>query len=118
MPGTRSSRLAQKNPSQEAEVNAPHFHPFLEKKGSMCICFVYFLFGTNRPKGVKGTQVVLNRNRLLNGPAFPMESPINRKPDPFLSCPLLLYRVPNHCSALLLKVEHTVAGAKGLAVRA
>lgn len=107
MPRTRSSRLAQKNPTQEAQVLLLVSILFED------IYLVYFLFGTNRPKGVKGTQVVVNRKCLLSGPAFPMESPIKRKSDPFLSRPLSLYRVPNHCSALLLKAEHTVAGAKG-----
>lgn len=92
--------------------NASWFHLFKNGGKYVCVYFVYFLPGTNRPKGVKGTQAGLNLRRLLSGTAFPMESSIYLKPDPFLFPPLSLYWVPNHCSVSLLKVEHTVAGAK------
>lgn len=92
--------------------NASCFHPFKNGKKHVCVYFVYFLPGTNRPKGVKGTQAGVHLKRLLSGPAFPMESSIYLKPDPFLFPALSLCWVPNHCSVSLLKVEHTVAGAK------
>lgn len=111
MPGTRSSGPVQKNPAQGAEGML--LVSILSKQmGSMCIYFKYFLFGSNRLKGVKATGVGLNLKSLLSGPAFSMENPMCLKPDPFLFPPLSLYWVPNHCSVSLLKVENSVAGAK------
>lgn len=90
MPGTNSSRLVQKNPAQEAEVNAS-CSTLLKNVERVCVYFVYFLLGTSRPKGVKGTQAVQSLRSLLSGPAFPMGSPIYLKPEPFLFPPLSLY---------------------------
>lgn len=74
-PGIRSSGLVQKNPAQEAEGML--LLSILSKQiGSMSIYFEYFLFRTNRSKGVKATQVGLNLKSLLSGlEHFPWKIP-------------------------------------------
>lgn len=69
------------HPTQKAEADVS---TLFKKVGSVRVYFLYFLLGTNRPEGAKGTLAVLDWRSLPSGPAFPMESPVSLRPGHLL----------------------------------